>query len=102
MYIYHRFLIHLSVDGHSGGFHILAIVNNTAMNIGVHVYSFQLVFWVSLDKYPEVELLVYKAEMQIKTTVRALARYISWLECRPITPKSWVRSPVRVHTRINQ
>ena len=34
----------LSVDGHLGCFHPLAIVNSTTMNIGVHV-SFQI--WVS-------------------------------------------------------
>ena len=35
--MYHSFLIHLSDDGHLGRFHVLAIINSAAMNIGVHM-----------------------------------------------------------------
>ena len=37
IYIYHIFFIHLSVDGHLGCFHVLAIVNSATVNIRVHV-----------------------------------------------------------------
>ena len=35
--MYHNFFIYSSVDGHLGCFHVLAIVNSAAMNIGIHV-----------------------------------------------------------------
>ena len=55
-YIYHIFFIHLSVDGHLGCFHILAIVNNSATNIGMHI-SFLISVFFPLDKYLEVRFL---------------------------------------------
>ena len=37
--VYHSFLIYSSTDGHLGGFQTLAVVNNAAMSIAVHVSS---------------------------------------------------------------
>ena len=50
----------VTVDGHLGCFHILAIINNAAVNIRVHM-SFQIsVFAFFLDIHPGVEFLGLK------------------------------------------
>ena len=54
IYIHLIFFIHLSVDGHLGCFHVLAIVNSAAMNTGC-IYLFEL--WFSPDICPGVGLL---------------------------------------------
>ena len=48
--MYHSFLIHSSADGHLGCFHVLAIINSAAMNIGVHVSLSDLVSLVCMPR----------------------------------------------------
>ena len=50
VYMYHSFLIHSSADGHLGRFHVLAIINSAAMNIGVHVSLSDMVSSVCMPR----------------------------------------------------
>ena len=58
------FFIHSSVGGHFGCFHILAIVNGAAMNIGLCV-SLQFSVFVSSAIYPEVESLFLEISLYV-------------------------------------
>ena len=49
LYMHHIFFIHSSVNGHSGCFHVLAIVNSAAMNRGDAVILWNCSFvWLYL------------------------------------------------------
>ena len=50
VYMYHSYLIHSSADGHLGCFHVLAIINSAAMNIGVHMSLSDLVSSVCMPR----------------------------------------------------
>ena len=50
VYMYHSFLMHSSADGHLGCFHVLAMINSGAMNIGVRVSLSDLVSLVCMPR----------------------------------------------------
>ena len=62
VYMYHIFLIHLSADGHLGCFHVLAMINSAAMNIGVHVSLSDLVSLVCFSPNEMDELGAHYTE----------------------------------------
>ena len=50
VYMYHSFLIHSSTDGHLGCFYVLAIINSSVMNTGVHMSLSDLVSLVCMPR----------------------------------------------------
>ena len=54
---YTLLLLYSFIDGHLGVLHVLAIVNNAAINNGVQIYLWHSDFLSSTYIYPEIELL---------------------------------------------
>ena len=82
VYIYHIFFIHSSVDRHLGYFHVLSIVNSGAVNIGMHVSFWIMIFlsfWIfSLEKKVNLIFLVAQKVKHLptvqETRVQSLGR----------------------------
>ena len=101
VYMYHSFLIHSFADGHLGCFHVLAMINSAAMNIGLHVSLSDLVS------------LVYHLEFWGDTSIHSLApmncltesenmHILKWLSIspRPITQKHFKTMLTCEHLKI--
>ena len=65
--MYHNFFLHSSVNGHLDCIHVLVVVNNAVMNIGVHV-SFS------------IKGHIMKLEKEMATYSNILAWRILWTE----------------------
>ena len=90
--MYHNFFIHSSVDGYLGCFHVLAIVNSAAVNIGVHVsfsvlVSFDWLLAQTVKRLPamwETRVLFlgrdYPLEKEMAIHSSTLAWKIPWTE----------------------
>ena len=75
VYMYHSFLIHSSADGHLGCFHVLAMINSAAINIGVHVSLSDLVSLVCMPRSENQRNESRKALVQT-LLIRAISMHI--------------------------
>ena len=95
IYIYHILFIHFSVDGHSGCFHVLPIVNTTHSNIclftGLYVSTSDLSLDLKLIFMTLLEIstyLLFRSSSQMYLLLPNSCEYATL----PIFPQSILRS----------
>ena len=80
--MYHNFFIHSSVSGQLGCFHVLAIVNSAAVNIGIHESFRTVVFSEYMPSsgiagsYGSFITRFFKKEISILFSIVAVSVYI--------------------------
>ena len=76
VYICHLFFVSMFISGYIGCFHMLVIVIMLQWTLGC-IYPFELVFWISLDKYSKVGLLGPSMSLLIAFVLKSILFNVS-------------------------